>query len=119
MLNVLLIIQVIIAVSMVGIILLQRTNSDGVSGLGGGSSGGNSLFSGRTSANLLTRTTTILAASFMINCLVMAGISAHKANLVYDFSPSKSAAKADKNEKDKIDNKKLEDNKNPSAPIPK
>jgi preprotein translocase subunit SecG len=74
MLNVLLVLQILIAVFMVGVILIQRTDSDGLSGIGGGG-GGNSLLSGNAKANALTRVTALLAAAFMINSLVMATIT--------------------------------------------
>ncbi|PIR37396.1 MAG: preprotein translocase subunit SecG [Alphaproteobacteria bacterium CG11_big_fil_rev_8_21_14_0_20_39_49] len=76
MLHILLVVQVIIAVSMICVILLQRSSSDGLSGLSGGSGGGNSLVSGRASANMLTKTTAYLAVAFMANSLAMATITA-------------------------------------------
>lgn len=81
MLTVLLVIQIIIAVTMVGVILLQRSSSDGLAGLSGGSGGGNGLISGRASANILTKTTAILATAFMINSLAMATITARSSSL--------------------------------------
>mgnify|MGYP001369403953 CR=1 FL=1 len=84
MLTVLLVVQSIVAVAMVGIILLQHTSADGLSGLSGGG-GGNSLISSRASANILTRTTAILAFIFMANCLAMATIAARQANITDKF----------------------------------
>ena len=81
-LPILLVIQVIIAISMICVILLQRSSSDGLSGLSGGSSGGNSLISGRTSANLLTKITSFLAIAFMANSLAMATITARNSSTV-------------------------------------
>ena len=65
--QVLLVVHVIIAAALIGIVLLQRSETDGF-GLGSGS--GANLLSGRSAANLLTRTTAILAAAFIINSLV-------------------------------------------------
>jgi len=79
MLTVLLVIQIIIAVSMVILILIQRSSSDGLGGLGGG--GGNSLMSGRAQANFLTKTTAILATIFMVNSLAMATITARQSGI--------------------------------------
>jgi preprotein translocase subunit SecG len=76
MLTVLLVAQVIITLALIAIILLQRNASDGLSGIGGGASGGGNLMSGRATANVLTRTTAVLAALFMINALAMATITA-------------------------------------------
>jgi preprotein translocase subunit SecG len=86
MLVTLLVLQTIISISMIGVILLQRNAGDGLSGLGGGGSG-NSLLSGRSSANVMTRTTSILAVLFMVNCLVMGTLAARNANISYKFVP--------------------------------
>jgi preprotein translocase subunit SecG len=61
-----LIIQLIIAAALIGIVLMQRSGSDGF-GLGSGS--GSNFLSGRQTSNLMTRATAILAAAFMINSL--------------------------------------------------
>lgn len=74
MTTVLLVIHVIITVSLVGTILLQKSGADGLAGMGGG--GGN-FMSGRGAANLLTKTTAILATLFIINSLVL-GIIANR-----------------------------------------
>ena len=69
---VLLTLHMIIALSMIGVILLQK--SDGGSALmGGGSS--SSMFSARGVANLLTRATAVLAALFFVNCVLMTTLS--------------------------------------------
>ena len=81
MLTILLVVQIIVAFAMVIIILIQRSSSDGLSGLGGGSSSGNSLISGRASANILTKTTAFLAAVFMANSLAMATITARTSGI--------------------------------------
>jgi preprotein translocase subunit SecG len=73
--QVLLVVHVLIAVALIVMVLIQRSDSDGF-GLGSGS-GGNVL-SGRASANLLTRTTAILAALFIINSLVLSVMAAHR-----------------------------------------
>lgn len=70
--TVLIVIHIIIVIALVGIILLQRSGADSLSGLGGGSAGGSALMSGRATANVLTKTTAILATLFMLNSLVMA-----------------------------------------------
>jgi preprotein translocase subunit SecG len=56
----------------IGLILLQKHDSDGALGSGGGSNG---MFSVRGQANLLTRTTAVLMTIFAINCLAMAKIA--------------------------------------------
>lgn len=73
--QVLLVVQVIITLALIVMVLIQRSDSDGF-GLSGGS-GGN-ILSGRASANLMTRTTAILAALFMANALLLGVLAAHK-----------------------------------------
>lgn len=71
----LLVLQVVIAVVMIILVLLQKSDGDSLSGISGGSGGLNSVISSRASANILSKTTMILIAVFMINCLVLAGLS--------------------------------------------
>ncbi|HEX6114974.1 MAG TPA: preprotein translocase subunit SecG [Geminicoccaceae bacterium] len=72
--TILLIIHLLIALTLVGVILLQRSEG-GALGIGGGGMGG--LMSGRSSANLLTRTTAFLAAGFVATSLLLAIIASH------------------------------------------
>ncbi len=65
--------QVFLAIGLIGVVLLQRSEGGG---LGIGSSGGmGSFMSVRGTANFLTRVTAILAALFMITCLALALIA--------------------------------------------
>ena len=73
--TILLIIHLLIALTLVGVILLQRSEG-GALGIGGGGMGG--LMSGRSSANLLTRTTAFLAAGFIATSLLLAIIATHQ-----------------------------------------
>ena len=74
MINTLLFVHLIIAILLVIVILLQKTSTDGLSGIGGG---GNNmgLMSGRSAANFLTRTTVTLAVIFFCNALILANLS--------------------------------------------
>jgi preprotein translocase subunit SecG len=65
--TVILVIHLLLAVALVGVVLLQRSEGGGL-GIGGG--GG--LMSVRGTANLLTRITGILAGGFMVTSLVLA-----------------------------------------------
>jgi preprotein translocase subunit SecG len=58
--TVIIVIHLMIVIAMIAVILLQRSEG-GALGIGGGGGG---LFSSRGSANVLTRATTILAATF-------------------------------------------------------
>jgi preprotein translocase subunit SecG len=70
MITVLLIIHLFVTLALIGVVLIQRSEGGG---LGIGSSQGmGSFMSGRGTANLLTRTTAILAAVFMVLSLTLA-----------------------------------------------
>lgn len=71
--EILLVLQIIVVVALIAVILVQKTGSDGFTG--GGSA--NSFLTGRASANLFTRTTSILATIFIVNSLVLAYIASH------------------------------------------
>ncbi len=73
MYTVLLVIHVLITLALIGIILFQRSSTDGL-GLSGG---GNSVMSGRAQANLLTRTTSILAGAFLFSSLALGYLVKH------------------------------------------
>ena len=70
MITVILVIHLLIATAMVGVILIQRSEGGALGGLGGGTMGG--LMTTRGTANLLTRTTAILAACFIGTSLLLA-----------------------------------------------
>jgi preprotein translocase subunit SecG len=73
MYHILLVIHVILTVAMIGIILIQRSSSDGLGGIGGGGGGG--FLTSRGQANLLTRTTAILATLFILNSLALSWLT--------------------------------------------
>jgi preprotein translocase subunit SecG len=70
----LIVVQAIVAASLVGIILMQRSEGGGL-GMGGSPSG---LMSARGAADFLTRTTTILATVFIILSISLAFVAAKK-----------------------------------------
>src|SRR4051812_48516070 len=73
--TVLLVIHLFLAMALIGVVLLQRSEGGG---LGVGSSGGmGSFMSVRGTANLLTRMTAILAGLFMVTSLVLAMMAGH------------------------------------------
>ncbi len=78
---VLLVIHLMLAIGLVTVVLLQRSDGGALGGLGGGggpAGGFGGLMSGRQSANLLTRTTAILAACFVGSSLILAILAAHR-----------------------------------------
>jgi preprotein translocase subunit SecG len=75
MTTIVLIVHLLIALALVGVILLQRSEG-GALGIGGGGMGG--LMTGRSSANLLTRATAFLAAGFITTSLLLAILATHQ-----------------------------------------
>ena len=65
-------VHVLIAVALVGVVLLQKSEG-GALGMGGGGMSG--FMTGRTTANLLTRATAILAAAFMTTSALLVVMS--------------------------------------------
>jgi preprotein translocase subunit SecG len=72
--TVLLVIHLIIALALIGVVLLQRSEG-GALGIGGGGSG--SLFSARGVGNTLTRTTAILAVIFFLTSIGLTLLARH------------------------------------------
>ena len=66
----LIIIQLILAILLVFLVLLQGSDNEGL-GLGGGGGGLGGLMSARGSANLLSRLTALTATLFMIMSVVL------------------------------------------------
>ena len=65
-------IHILIALALIGVVLLQRSEGGGL-GIGGGGGGGDGGFmTARGTANLLTRVTAILAACFFATSLILA-----------------------------------------------
>ena len=67
MVYILFIIHVLIAIALIGVIMLQKSEG-GALGMGGGGMSG--FMTGRSTANLLTRTTAILGAAFFASSIL-------------------------------------------------
>ena len=75
MVTVILVTHILIALALVGVILLQRSEG-GALGIGGGGGGaGGGMMSSRGAANLLTRATGVLAACFIATSITLAILS--------------------------------------------
>ena len=72
MTTVILIIHIIISISIVGLVLMQRSEGGGL-GIGGG----NNFMSARGTADLLTRATTILAVAFFCTSILLAMLAGY------------------------------------------
>ena len=69
-------VQMAVAIGIVGLVLLQRgKGADAGAGFGAGASG--TVFGARGASTVLSRATAILAAIFMINSLLLTYLSAH------------------------------------------
>ena len=72
MIVLLFVVHVLIALALVGVILLQKSEG-GALGMGGGGMSG--FMTGRSTANLLTRTTAVLAALFFLTSIFLVMLS--------------------------------------------
>lgn len=67
----LLIVQALVAIALIGVILMQRSEGGGL-GVGGSSSG---FMTARGAADFLTRATAVLGGAFIVLSIVMAAIA--------------------------------------------
>ncbi len=67
--TVVLVVHVLIVLALIVVVLMQRSEG-GALGMGGGGSGGGGFLTGRGTANLLTRTTAILAICFFATSII-------------------------------------------------
>lgn len=76
---ILLIVHLILAVALIGVVLLQRSEG-GALGIGGGGGGGgmSGFLTGAATANLLTRATAVIAALFIATSMGLAIMSGNK-----------------------------------------
>ncbi len=98
-----LVIQIILAVAIIGTVLLQKNGGDGLGSLGGSGSAmsGGNIISGRASATFLTRATAVLMMCFMVNSLILGNLSVrqYKAkNIVEQVHHNKSHPHHEKND---------------------
>jgi preprotein translocase subunit SecG len=89
----LLIVHILIAVSIIGLVLIQQgRGADAGAGFGGGASG--TLFGARGAASFLSRTTAILALLFFTSSLVLAYLSDKKDNNQKDLMDAPPASES-------------------------
>ena len=69
--QIVLVIHLLIAIGLVGLVLIQRSEGGGL-GMGGGGGGGGGMMSVRGTASFLTRATGVLAACFMGTSILLA-----------------------------------------------
>ena len=71
--NVILVVHLILALALIGVVLLQRSEGGGL-GMGGGGGGG--AMTGRAAASALTKVTWLLAIAFIATSITMTVIAA-------------------------------------------
>ena len=76
--NVVLIIHLLLAISLIGLVLLQRSEGGGL-GMGGGGAGGGAM-SGRAAASALTKLTWGLAIAFICTSLALTILQVQKSS---------------------------------------
>jgi preprotein translocase subunit SecG len=90
--TVIIVIHLMIVLAMVGLVMLQKSEGGGL-GMGGGTGGG--FLSSRGTANVLTRSTAILAAMFFVTSLVLsilAGMDRKPRSILESGAPGGPAA---------------------------
>ena len=75
--NIVLTVHLLLALALVGVVLIQRSEGGG---LGMGSGGGDSVMSGRAAASALTKLTWIFAVAFIITSISLTVIAANKSS---------------------------------------
>ncbi len=88
---ILLVVHLLIAIIMIGLILLQRSEG-GALGIGGGGGGGGGFMTGRATANFLTRATAVLAAAFFLTSMSLTLVSGKRTGPIVPQTPVKSEA---------------------------
>lgn len=96
--TIVLVIHLLLALALVGVVLLQKSEG-GLGGLGGsgpGAGGGmGGLLGGRAAANLLTRATAVLAGSFFLTSIglaILAGSNSGPVSIIQDGTGAGGAA---------------------------
>jgi preprotein translocase subunit SecG len=92
--TVIIVIHLMIVLAMVGLVMLQKSEGGGL-GMGGGTAGG--FLSSRGTANVLTRTTAILAAMFFVTSLILsilAGMDRKPRSILDSSGPTAPSAPA-------------------------
>lgn len=75
--NVILVVHLLLALSLIGVVLLQRSEGGGL-GIGGGGGGG--AMSGRSAATALGKVTWLLAIAFICTSVILTALSAQQAS---------------------------------------
>ena len=86
--TVILVIHLIVALGLIGVVLLQRSEG-GALGIGSGGGGGGNLFSARGVGNALTRTTAYLAVGFFATSIALTMLATKRpGGSIFDSAPA-------------------------------
>jgi preprotein translocase subunit SecG len=80
MLTVIIVVHLMLVLALIGVVLLQKSEGGGLV-----SSGGSGFLTGRGTANVLTRTTALLAAGFFVTSLTLSWLASfqrHPASII-------------------------------------
>ncbi len=69
--TVLIVVHVMLVVTLIGLVLLQKSEGGALGIGGGGGGGGGGFMSARSAADTLTKTTTIVAAAFFLTSILL------------------------------------------------
>ncbi|HUT51157.1 MAG TPA: preprotein translocase subunit SecG [Alphaproteobacteria bacterium] len=86
---ILLVIHLILALALIGVILIQRSEG-GALGIGGGGGGMGGFMTGRATANLLTRATAIIAAGFFLTSMALTWVGTKREGAIVQGAPAAS-----------------------------
>ncbi len=91
--TIILVIHLILAIALVGVILMQRSEGGGLGMGSGGGGGGAGFMTGRAAADVLTRTTAILATAFICTSIILAILAGShgESGSILDQAPAPSA----------------------------
>lgn len=92
MLIILFAVHCLIAIALVGVVLLQKSDGGALGSIGGGT-GMSGFMTGRSTSNLLTRTTAILAAIFFATSILLVKFSTYHGapTSIIDLAPGPTA----------------------------
>jgi len=86
MLTVIIVIHLMLVLALIGVVLLQKSEGGGLV-----SSGGGGFLTGRGTANVLTRTTALLAAAFFVTSLALSWLASfqrHPVSIINTGAPA-------------------------------
>ncbi|MFQ6008570.1 MAG: preprotein translocase subunit SecG [Candidatus Zixiibacteriota bacterium] len=90
MFTVWLIFHVIVSVTLILVVLMQSSKGEGLAGTAFGGSLSGAVFGGRGAASFLSKTTTVLAVLFMLNCAALAFMSSSRRPGLTETVPTES-----------------------------